>query len=164
MREMRRKERATTREAAVKLLGDCEFAVLSMTGTDGNPYAVPVSPVLDDGDVVYIHCAPEGYKLECIAHNPNVSLVCADHITRLPEQFSTAYQSAIASGTASLVQEDEEKIHALRLITEKYAASSMPEFMDAVRKSLARTFIIKIKLNAVSGKQKKLPANYKPAE
>ena len=73
MREMRRKQRATTRDDALTLLKECEYAVLCLTDSDGNPHAVPVSPALD-GETVYIHCAPAGYKLDCIAHNPQVCL------------------------------------------------------------------------------------------
>ncbi|MEA5003593.1 MAG: pyridoxamine 5'-phosphate oxidase family protein [Christensenella sp.] len=156
MREMRRKERATTKEEALALLGDCEYAVLSMTDPDGNPHAVPVSPVLD-GEAVYIHCAPAGYKLDCIAHNPQVCLVCADHITRMPERFSTAFKSTIAYGRATLLTGKDEKIHALDLICRKYALSNMENFDAEMEKSFTRTAVIRVDIENISGKQRKLP-------
>lgn len=156
MREMRRKERAATEEEARRVLHACEYAVLSMVGPDGKPYAVPISPAVS-GDTVYFHCAPTGYKLECLKHEPEVCLVCAGGIVPIPEQFSTAYQSTVAFGRAEVVMDDTEKIHALRLICEKYAASNMVNFDEAVQKSLSRTGIVKVTLREVSGKQKKLP-------
>lgn len=156
MREMRRKERATTEEEARGVLGACEYAVLSMTGPDGKPYAVPVSPAVS-GNTVYLHCAPAGYKLECIGHEPEVCLVCAEDVVPLPEQFSTTYKSAVAFGRAEVVTDEAEKIHALRLICEKYAASNMGGFDEAVLKSLSQTGIVKIELREISGKQKKHP-------
>ncbi len=157
MREMKRKERATTKEEALTLLENCEYAVLSLVAPDGSPHAIPVSPVLD-GTGVYIHCALTGYKIDCIAHNPKVCLVCADHITRIPEQFSTAYQSAVVYGRASTVDDDAEKIHALRLISEKYALSNMENFERELGRSLSRTGVIRIDIENISGKQKKLPS------
>ena len=156
MREMRRKQRATTRDDALTLLKECEYAVLCLTDSDGNPHAVPVSPALD-GETVYIHCAPAGYKLDCIAHNPQVCLVCADHITRMPERFSTAYQSTVAYGKARLVEGKDEKVRALDLICRKYALSNMDNFEAEMEKSFARTAIIRIDIENISGKQRKLP-------
>ncbi len=153
---MRRKERQATQEQAVLWLKECEFAVLCMSDADGRPYGVPISPVLAD-NAVYFHCAPEGKKLDCIAHQPKVCLVCADGVVPIPEQYSTAFHSAIAFGTASLVEDEAEKIEALRLICEKYAASNMEGFEKAISQSLHRTWIVKIDLLQITGKQKKLP-------
>ena len=130
--------------------------MLCLTDSDGNPHAVPVSPALD-GETVYIHCAPAGYKLDCIAHNPQVCLVCADHITRMPERFSTAYQSTVAYGKARLVEGKDEKVRALDLICRKYALSNMDNFEAEMEKSFARTAIIRIDIENISGKQRKLP-------
>lgn len=158
MREMRRKERATPKEDALALLKDCEYAVLCMTDPDGNPHAVPVSPALD-GEVVYIHSAYKGFKIDCIGHHAQVCLVCAGDITRLPERFSTAYQSTVAYGRARLVEGRDEKVHALDLICRKYALSNMDNFEAEMEKSFARTAVIRIDLENVSGKQRKLPEN-----
>ena len=45
--EMRRKDRKLDEQVAVSLLEHCEYAVLSTIGEDGNPYGIPISPVLD---------------------------------------------------------------------------------------------------------------------
>ena len=153
---MRRKERESTKEQASLWLKECEYAVLCMTDPDGRPYGVPVSPVLA-GNTVYFHCAPAGKKLECIRHEPEVCLVCAAGVIPIPEQFSTAYHSTIAFGRAAVVENRAEKIAALRLICEKYAASNMENFERETERSLPRTMIVKIELSDFTGKQKKLP-------
>ena len=157
MREMRRRERATSGEQAMEWLKNCEYAVLSMTDPEGNPYAVPVSPVLE-GDSLYFHCAPAGFKLDCIRHNPRVCLVCAGGVVPIPEEYSTAYQSAVAFGTAEIVADEAEKIKALRLISEKYAASNIAGFENAIRKWLSHTCVVRVRLDEITGKQKKLPS------
>ena len=60
--EMRRKDRKLDEQIAVSLLEHCEYAVLSTVDGDGNPYGVPISPVLE-GKNLYFHCALEGRKL-----------------------------------------------------------------------------------------------------
>lgn len=154
---MRRKERESTKEQAIEWLKDCAYAVLCMTDEEGLPYGVPISPVLKD-NTVYFHCALLGKKLDCIVHEPNVCLVCAEGVVPIPEQFSTAYHSTIAFGKASAVTDALEKIEALRLLCEKYAASNMEHFDHEIDRSLHRTGVLKIELEGVTGKQKKLPS------
>lgn len=159
---MRRKERQATTQQAFEWLKDCEYAVLCMTGADGRPYGVPISPVLT-GSTVYFHCAPAGKKLECIEYEPNVCIVCAEGVVPIPEQFSTAYKSTIAFGTASAVEEETEKIEALQLLCEKYAASNMEHFDREIARSLHLTKIVKIEIEELTGKQKKRPGSEHPA-
>lgn len=153
---MRRKERKSTHEDAISWLANCAYAVLCMTDENNNPYGVPISPVLE-GDVVYFHCATKGLKLDCVLHHPEVCLVCADGVVPIPEKYTTAYQSVIAFGTATIVDDDEEKLHALRLITEKYASSHLDAFDDAIKRSFRATTLVKIQINKLSGKQNPLP-------
>ena len=46
--------------------------VLATVGEDGWPYAVPLNHVLA-GDVLYVHGATEGHKLDNIAHEARMS-------------------------------------------------------------------------------------------
>ena len=48
---------------ARQLLAETEYAVVSMTDTEGLPYGIPVNMVFESPDHAYIHCAPEGKKL-----------------------------------------------------------------------------------------------------
>jgi hypothetical protein len=69
----------------------------------------------------------------------------------LPDKFSTEYESAMAFGTASIVQGDE-RYSALLSILEKYS----PDFMEEGKKAIARyddkTTIIKVEINHITGK------------
>ena len=53
-RKLRRKPRELTREQAIEVIEATPHAVLSTADLDGNPYGVPVSPVLE-GDHIYFH-------------------------------------------------------------------------------------------------------------
>ena len=89
MREIRRSDRAVTEDQAREILARAEHGVLATVGADGWPYAVPVNHVLA-GDVLYIHCAQEGHKLENLAHEERVSFCAVASARVLPEALSRA--------------------------------------------------------------------------
>ena len=153
--EMRRKDRKLDEQVAVSLLEHCEYAVLSTIGEDGNPYGIPISPVLE-GKNLYFHCALEGTKLQNIRNHPAVCITCVGETRLVPEKFTTEYQSAIAFGTASMVEDEEEKVRILYLLCQKYAASNLDAFDREVKRSLHRTVICKIAITEWSAKGKRV--------
>ena len=153
--EMRRKDRKLDEQVAVSLLEHCEYAVLSTIGEDGNPYGIPISPVLE-GKNLYFHCALEGTKLQNIRNHPAVCITCVGETRLVPEKFTTEYQSAIAFGTASMVEDEEEKVRILYLLCQKYAASNLDAFDREVKRSLHRTGIWKIAITEWSAKGKRV--------
>ena len=153
---MRRKDKQTDVGFALELLENCEYATLSTTNPDGSPYAVPVSIALE-GQAAYFHCALLGKKLDNIAQNPQVCLNCVGRTRLLPQDFSTEFESAVAIGRARLVHDEHEKIHALRLICLKYAPGNMQAFDGEIAKMLARTGVVKIELESITGKATKKP-------
>lgn len=153
--EMRRKDRKLDEQVAVSLLEHCEYAVLSTIGEDGNPYGIPISPVLE-GKNLYFHCALEGTKLQNIRNHPAVCITCVGETRLVPEKFTTEYQSAIAFGTASMVEDEEEKVRILYLLCQKYAASNLDAFDREVKRSLHRIGICKIAITEWSAKGKRV--------
>ena len=153
--EMRRKDRRLDPQTALSLLAQCEYAVVSTVNEDGTPYGIPVSPVLE-GRNLYFHCALEGRKLENIKNNPSVCVACVGKTKLVPEKFTTEYQSAVAFGTASMVEDEKEKIRILYLLCQKYAASNLQSFDQAISRSLHRTGICKIELTEISAKGKRI--------
>ena len=116
---MRRKDREMSREFALAVMDKCEWTVVSFVTPEGEPYAVPVSAVRE-GDVLFFHTAKEGRKIDCIAHSPAVHVVCVGDVERAKDKFTTGYECAMADGVCREVTDDAEKLHALRLIAEKY--------------------------------------------
>ena len=116
---MRRKDREVSYELAYQWLCECEYATMSMVAPDNTPYAVPVSPAVVE-NAVYIHCALEGTKLDILRQNPQVVLSCVGQTQLQPEEYTTAFASAIAFGHAQIITDEKEKIEALRAICLKY--------------------------------------------
>ena len=120
MRPMRRSDRATTVEKAWEILENAEFMTLSMTGAEGVPYGVTLS-FARVGSALYFHCANTGYKLDSLRKNPAVCVSAVSQQRTKAEEFTVAFDSAVAFGTASEVTEQEEKVQGLLAICKKYA-------------------------------------------
>ena len=153
MMEMRRKDRQMPEEFAWEVVDKCEYAFLAMTAEDGVPYGLPVTIVRKDKQV-YFHSAMEGRKVRCLRANPRVCLTCVGDMEIQQDRFTTLYQCAVAFGTAEEVTEEAEKIEALRLLCQRHTPDNMAGFDDAIRRSLARTGIWRIKVEEISGKAK----------
>ena len=63
---VRRQDRLMDEERALELLRESEYGVLSMQDVDGSGYGVPLNYVWDGDHSIYIHCAPEGHKLQAL--------------------------------------------------------------------------------------------------
>lgn len=155
-REIRRKDRIMEEASALELLETGEYGFLAMNGRNGYGYGIPISYV-KEGNRLYFHCAPEGYKLECLEASPEVSFCVVGKTRPLPRQFTTVYESVLAFGHAYLNLPEEERRHALRLLVKKYA----PDFLDLgekyIEKSFHRTNIIRVDIVHISGKCKRMP-------
>ena len=150
---IRRQDRKIGDEEAISILAGGEFGVLSMCAADGEPYAVPINYVLC-GKNIYIHCAAEGTKLDCIRCNNRVSFCVVGRTEVLPSKFSIKYESAIAYGTA-VEAAGEEKRDALMKIVEKYSPAYVSEGIQYINKSIDRTAVIKILIDTVTGKARR---------
>lgn len=106
----------------------------------------------------------EGDKLDAIAVNPEVCLSavtkCQPTVGPKDGTFTLQYRSAIAFGKAELVTDTDEKILALRLISERFLPKHMDAFDEAIRRSIHRTAVVRITLSAPpTGKRKQYDKN-----
>lgn len=153
--EIRRKDKIMEDEAISCLLEDGEYGYLSMVGVNGFGYGIPVSYAKEE-DRIYFHCAPEGYKLECLRGNPAVSFCVVGKTQVIPDKFTTAYESAIAFGKIQLDLPEEECVYALRLLVKKYAAEFEEIGDKYIEKSLSRTTILRLDIQYITGKCKRI--------
>ena len=117
---MRRNDRATSPEKAWEILGNAEYMTLSMMGAEGVPYGVTLSFARVE-NALYFHCANEGYKLDSLRKNPAVCVNAVRQQRTKAEEFTVAFESAVAFGTACEVTEQSEKEQGLLAICKKYA-------------------------------------------
>lgn len=124
--------------------------VLYLAMHDGDfPYCLPVN-FAKAGDKIYIHCANEGHKLDCIQKNPNVSFALACDVVIDTVNYTTLYKSVCGQGHASLIADTHEKSRALDLIGQHYNAMCP---RPAPLEMAARIGIIRIDIIDCTGKE-----------
>lgn len=173
---MRRKDREMTREFGLELIDRAQYGVLSMVDTDKLAYGVPLS-LVRDGDKLYFHSAMDGKKVRGLKENPDVSVTFVgqvqvpDNYTKddldemkgdpskainfISSVFTTEFESVVVSGQVNLVEDEEEKVKAMRLICNKYTPDKMDYFQVAINTGLSRTNIYRISMDSVGAKRKK---------
>lgn len=123
---------------------------LSLAMHDGAfPYVVPLNFVRR-GQSLYIHCAPEGHKLDCIRANPNVAFSLTADVRIDREKSTTYYKSLCGLGTAVIVEDPAEKGRALDALAERYAALCP---RPAPESAVARTGVVRVDIVALTGKR-----------
>ena len=130
---------------------------------------------------MYFHSAKQGRKVDVLANNANVTVVfvgdkCVPEnyspneleqmnkdasmaVKLISNVFTTEFESTIVTGVAKLVDNEEEKIAAMRLICEKYTPSKMQYFDTAIAAGLGRTNVYKVEIENISAKRKKYDNN-----
>ena len=156
---MRRQSREMPAEWALEVLDKAPFITLSMTDSDGSPYAVPLSMARTDERTFYFHGAIEGRKMEVLDRNPRVCLSavtrCRPVVGPKDNSFTLEFKSVIAFGTAEMVTDREEKILGLKAVCRRFLPQHMDAFEAAVERSLERTAVVKVTLTEPpTGKRK----------
>lgn len=150
MKQMRRIEEKKDAVWAFEVFDKAPYVTVSMVRPDGMPYGLPLNLVRKDATTFYFHCADEGEKMDCLAHNPVVSLSAVSKCTPKYEEdknnFTEYYHSAIAIGKAEIITDYDEKMQALRLICNRFLPKHMEHFDKAVAGSIDRTTVVRITL------------------
>lgn len=153
-REMRRQDRGLNRVEAEEILVKGTYGILSTNGGDGYAYGVPISYVYEDGSI-YLHCAPEGQKLDRMRSDDRVSFCVVVEATPLVDVFSMKYTSAIAFGKAGEV-DGEEKMKALVSFVKKYSTDEyLEKGTEYAQKAFQKLVVIKITVEHLTGKSRK---------
>ena len=151
--KMRRFRQLLTEEETLDILKTGTNGVLALCGSDGEPYAVPISYVYADGKL-YFHGAGVGHKHDIIKENPRASFAVVQQDEIVPEKFTTYFKSVIAFGTIKYAETREEIRHGIELLAKKY---SPLETDEAVQAEIAasgkgmRVFVLEIE--KITGKQ-----------
>ena len=156
---MRRSDRAQSLEFAQALIDRCTYGVVAISTGEDTPYCLPLS-LVRVGNCLYFHCAKQGRKLDLLRRNPKVCVtfvgISQPAYVESNNTFTDYFQSAMVTGTASEVLEDDEKIEALRALCTKVTPEGMSgdNFERAVSGSLAVTGVWRIEMEEVTAKAK----------
>ena len=160
MQGMTKRERQITDEAQIlKILDTAKVLHLGLCVND-EPYVVPMNYGfrLENGKLVlYLHSALQGKKLDMIRSNPRVffELDC----DRLPFegdkpcQYGLVYSSVMGRGTARIVDDVEEKKHAMTTLMKTQTGKDFT-FEDRLVSIVA---VIRIDVSEYTAKHRPLP-------
>ncbi len=173
---MRRKDREMSIEFGNEVIDKSRCGFISMIDEENEPYGIPLSIVRDE-NTLYFHSATDGRKVKILEKNPNVNVTFVGEV-KVPENytkneldeivkdeskavllissvFTTEYESAVVKGKVKLVEDEEEKIKAMKLICEKYTPIKMDYFNMAIKAGLKRTNVYRIEIEEIKAKRKK---------
>ena len=151
-RPMRRHRQQLSREESERILVRCTSGVLALTGDGGYPYAVPLSYVYADGAIIF-HSAVEGHKIDAIKRDSRCSFCVIEQDEIRPAEFTTYFRSVIAFGRIRILENADEKVHALRLLGHRYSPGDEPGLQHEIDKSLDRVLLLRLDIEHLSGKQ-----------
>ncbi|XPV77197.1 MAG: pyridoxamine 5'-phosphate oxidase family protein [Desulfovibrio sp.] len=150
---MRRKEREITDVSEIEtILHETDYMVLSMMDGDV-PYAVPVNFGFADG-AIYFHSSIEGKKIELLRKNPQVFFTIVRDYTlsrgKKLAQYTSHYCSVAGRGKATCIDDNAEKVQALKLMMQDYAEWGDTELPEAL---LNKTLCVRIDIESMTGKK-----------
>lgn len=151
-KEMRRKRQQLSEEETKTLLSNATSGVLSLFDSNGYPYGVPISYVYA-GNKLFFHSAVSGHKIDAIRHTDKASFTVIYMDKVHPETFTTLFRSVICFGRVHIIDDVEEKLHALRLLGERYNPGNKQAIDDEIRKSGDKTIVIEMDIEHVTGKE-----------
>ena len=134
-RPMRRIRQQLCDAEAVGILERATSGTLALLGDNGYPYAVPISYVYDDGKL-YFHSALSGHKVDAIRRCEKASFCVIAQDDVIPEKYTTEFRSVIAFGRIHIIEDEEEKLAAARMLGNRYN----PHQDEALKSALLKYF------------------------
>lgn len=149
-------DRYLSKEDALNLLERNNIGVLSVVTLENKPYGVSVNYFYDEKtNALYFHSKPNGKKIESIKKNPDVSFIVFDKNEIIVNAYVTHYESAIVTGKATVIENEEET----RFFLKEFCLHTVPERMDrfdaVVAGFIKNMVMVKISIDSISGKKNK---------
>jgi uncharacterized protein len=124
---------------------------------DGQPFVIPTA-YGRVGDRLYIHGSPASRMLRTLKEGVNVCLTVTllDGLVLARSAFhhSMNYRSVVVFGQATLVEDADEKLEALKAFTEHVMRDRWAEVRPPTRQELAGTLVLALPLSEASAKMR----------
>jgi hypothetical protein len=154
-RVVREPQRAVyDRAAAYKILDEAFICHLGF-GVDGQPYVIPTS-YGRSGDVLYVHGSAASRMLRRVSEGVpvclTVTLLDGLVLARSVFNHSMNYRSVVVLGSAKMVDDPEEKLKALQVLSEHIIPGRWAEARQPNEKELKATTVIQLPIEEFSAK------------
>lgn len=137
-----------------QIINGCIVCHIAMIDSNGLPYVLPFNFAYKEGRL-YIHCAPEGKKIETWKLNPKVCVAFStDYQMRIQNEkmacsYSMKYRSVLIHGEVLDIPDFDDKIRILNIVMEKYSGKN--DFTYSIP-SVENVKVFEIKVNRVEGR------------
>ncbi len=155
MRDIRRKEKAITdSQEMIAILRQAKYVTVAMSLED-EPYLVTLSHGYDvERNCIYFHCAQEGKKIDILRKNNRVWGQALKDNGYAPGKCDHLYATTQFKGRVTLITNEEEKRHALKVMIDQLEDEPDEVFAEQVTdKSVKRVGIGRIDIEEMSGKK-----------
>lgn len=149
---MRRHRQQLSQEESISIIERATSGTLALLGDDDYPYAVPISFVYHDG-CLYFHSAVEGHKIDAIRRHDKASFCVIDQDDVHGEQYTTFFRSVIAFGHISIIEDEDEKIAAARMLGNRYNPNHDEALKKEMEKGLHRMVMLRMNIEHLTGKE-----------
>ena len=120
-REMRRKKKEISTDAAKELLRNSRRGVLAVNGDDGYPYAIPINYFYDeDAQKIIFHGAKSGHKADSLRASDKVCFTVTGSESIREEAWAPFVQSVVVFGRCRLLESGEDTFKILKELAMKY--------------------------------------------
>ena len=120
-RGMRRFKQQTDMDTCRRVLTSMRRGILSMAGTDGYPYAIPMNFYYDEADnAIYFHSAMEGHKIDALRENDRACFTVMDEGFKKDGDWAWYVNSVVAFGTVEIMEDREYGREKALKLADKY--------------------------------------------
>ena len=151
-RPMRRHRQQLSQKESISIIERATSGTLALLGDEDYPYAVPISFVYHDG-CLYFHSAVEGHKIDAIRRHDKASFCVIDQDDVHGEQYTTFFRSVIAFGHISIIENEDEKIAAARMLGNRYNPNHDEALKKEMEKGLHRMVMLRMNIEHLTGKE-----------
>ncbi|MFZ2499453.1 MAG: pyridoxamine 5'-phosphate oxidase family protein [Methanosarcina sp.] len=135
-----------------EVLSKAKFLRLALSDAD-TPYIVPMAFGYKENSI-YLHSSQKGKKIEILKKNPRVCFE-ADVATEVmiadePCKYNVCYRSVIGYGKAQFLEDYDQKVDGLTVLSEHYGKEGPFEFEEW---KVDRLCVIKIEIEKMTGKE-----------
>ncbi|ANO50611.1 pyridoxamine 5'-phosphate oxidase family protein [Woeseia oceani] len=122
---------------------------------DGQPLVVPMIHARD-GETLYLHGARKARVIRMLAENSkvciNVTLLDGIVLARSAFNSSMNYRSVTVHGVATLIESAQEKLHAMKCISEQLMPGRWDELRAPLEREVKMTGVIAVSIDSAAAK------------
>jgi nitroimidazol reductase NimA-like FMN-containing flavoprotein (pyridoxamine 5'-phosphate oxidase superfamily) len=143
------------REVIDSILDEALVCHIGFLGAGGEPVVIP-SIHAREGDNLYLHGAPASRMMKTLSEGGPISiavtLLDGIVVARAPTHSTYNYRSVVIFARAVRIRDEEEKLAALRTITEHVTPGRWDDSRHPTKAEIDRTAIVRVPLAEASAK------------